>query len=243
MIAWFLLGVGLLVAGLLLMNWFANAPPRSVLRFCGWTLGALVLVLVIFLGVTGRLGWALAGLAGLAPVFGRLLRALPWPGKSAGAGGGNDGGARRTSTVNSVYLRMTLDHVAGTMEGEVLKGAHAGKALKDLDDAALFALLDTCRAEDPSGVRLLETWLDRNRGPEWRQAEQGRRAGSEGGGPRATMTLEEARAILGVAEDADADAIKAAHRKLMQRLHPDHGGTDYLAGRINLARQVLLGEA
>ncbi len=51
----------------------------------------------------------------------------------------------------------------------------------------------------------------------------------------------EARAILGVGADADADAIRAAHRRLLAGVHPDRGGSEDLARRVNLARDLLLG--
>jgi curved DNA-binding protein CbpA len=54
------------------------------------------------------------------------------------------------------------------------------------------------------------------------------------------MSVEEAHAILGLSAGADAEAIKEAHRRLMVKLHPDHGGSDYLATKINRARDVLL---
>ena len=54
------------------------------------------------------------------------------------------------------------------------------------------------------------------------------------------MTVEEAYAILGLAPGADAEAIKEAHRRLMVKLHPDHCGSNYLATKINRARDVLL---
>lgn len=59
---------------------------------------------------------------------------------------------------------------------------------------------------------------------------------------RSTPRLDqvEARAVLGVALDADADAIRAAHRRLIAAVHPDRGGSAELARRINLARDVLL---
>ena len=69
-----------------------------------------------------------------------------------------------------------------------------------------------------------------------RQGETGRQ------GAGTAMSRDEARAILGLDEDAGPEDIVAAHRRLMQRNHPDRGGSDYLASRINEARDVLLGE-
>ena len=58
--------------------------------------------------------------------------------------------------------------------------------------------------------------------------------------PRA-MSLDEAASVLGLAVDAEAEEIRAAHRKLIAQIHPDKGGTDYLAAKINEARDLLLG--
>ncbi len=54
------------------------------------------------------------------------------------------------------------------------------------------------------------------------------------------MTRAEAADMLGVPVDAERDEIVAAHRRLIQKLHPDRGGTDYLAARLNEARDRLL---
>ena len=145
----------------------------------------------------------------------------------------------------TAFLRMTLDHDTGTMEGTILRGRFAGMRLEELGPADLLALLRECRAEDEEGARLLEAYLDRAH-PEWRDELAGERAGRrDGGGGSARpasgdMSVEEAYAILGLAPGADAEAIKEAHRRLMVKLHPDHGGSDYLATKINRARDVLL---
>ena len=67
----------------------------------------------------------------------------------------------------------------------------------------------------------------------WRGGQQRRRT---------SMPLGEARDLLGVGETADADAIRAAHRRIIARVHPDAGGTPELARRTNLARDLLLAE-
>ena len=130
------------------------------------------------------------------------------------------------------------------MEGTILRGRFAGMRLEELGAADLLVLLRECRAEDEEGARLLEAYLDRIR-PDWRDELAGERTGSGtgGGGARPAsgdMGVEEAYAILGLSPGADAEAIKEAHRRLMVKLHPDHGGSDYLATKINRARDVLL---
>jgi len=99
-----------------------------------------------------------------------------------------------------------------------------------------------CRADDEEGARLVEAYLDRAH-PDWREAmRDGGEGAGPGGAPRgaAEMTTEEAYAILGLAAGADEAAIRAAHHRLMMQVHPDHGGSDYLASQINRARDVLL---
>jgi len=99
-----------------------------------------------------------------------------------------------------------------------------------LGPADLLALLRECRAEDEEGARLLEAYLDRVH-PEWRDELAGERAGGAGSGEGARstsggdMSVDEAYAILGLSAGADPKAIKEAHRRLMVKLHPDHGGS------------------
>jgi hypothetical protein len=130
---------------------------------------------------------------------------------------------------------MQLAHDSGDLQGEVLGGSFAGWRLADMDRQQLEALLAYCQREDAQSARLLDSYLQQ-RFPGETFSQQQAPGGDNGG-----MNRSEALAILGLAEDAGREDIVAAHRKLIQKLHPDRGGNDYLAAKINQARDVLLG--
>jgi len=117
----------------------------------------------------------------------------------------------------------------------VLSGRFAGRTLDQLTDTELLELHAEC-ASDPDSLKVLEAYLDRRLGGDWRNARRSPPAGS-----RTDMSRGEALAVLGLADGATADEIRAAHRRLIQRMHPDVGGSADLAARINRAKDVLLG--
>ena len=227
-------GFAVLSGFLLLVYLFVNADPARLARGLKVTGIVIAVVAVATLAISGRLAVLLMPLAMLMPLLIRVRSLLDRYRPPAGG---------QTSTVATAFLRMTLDHDTGRMEGTVLRGRFAGMRLEELGPADLLVLLRECRAEDEEGARLLEAYLDRVR-PDWRDelAGAGASAGTGGGAKSAAgdMTIEEAYAILGLSSGADDEAIKEAHRRLMVKLHPDHGGSDYLATKINRARDVLL---
>jgi hypothetical protein len=161
---------------------------------------------------------------------------------AGGFGGfGERAGGARSSEVVTDTLRMHLEHASGELDGDVLRGPYAGRSLASLGLSELLDLLADCRREDPRSVPLLETYLDR-REPDWRAHVAGQ--GAEGAGQQAGAAgaMDEATAcsILGLSPGASAEEIKAAHRRLMTKLHPDHGGSSYLAAQLNQAKDFLL---
>lgn len=251
MFPYLILGIALLAGLLLAGRWYATADPRALIRALKWGLVGLVALVAVFFVVTGRLGWALMTLPALVPWFLRarsVARMAKTFSRMTGAAGG--GATGETSDVETAFLRMTLDHDSGQMTGEVLAGAFAGRRIESLSQSELLALLEACRHEDAEAARLVEAYLEREF-PDWR--ETGEPAGTSGGtsgsgndgwqtAQPGGMSRDEALQILGLEKHASAADIKDAHRRLIAGLHPDHGGSDYLAAQINRAKDVLLGE-
>jgi len=147
----------------------------------------------------------------------------------------------RYSRIRSAMIEMEIDHATGGVEGCVLAGAFAGRRLSSLDSESLRRLYDECAALDPEGVPLLEAYLDR-RFSGWREDAQGDRdTRTRTHAQSGVMTKDEAYQILGLKPGASLDEIRHAHRTLIKKLHPDQGGTAYLAARVNQAREVLMG--
>jgi hypothetical protein len=143
----------------------------------------------------------------------------------------------QVSRVRSAFLEMELDHDTGAMRGRILAGPHQGVPLHALDLPTLIGFLATI---DEESRALLAAYLDRQH-PHWREHAQSDATAGQGRPPSSgKMTQEEAYQILGVQPGASPQEIGRAHRMLMKKLHPDQGGSTYLAARVNEAKDVLL---
>lgn len=239
MIAYFFLGICLLVGFLLLARWFVSVEPRRVVSALRWVAAGLGLLVGGFLLWGGREALAAMALPMLIPLLMRY-RAL-WNRIKAAQGPR----AGQTSRIDTRFLHMVLDHDTGEMTGEVRDGRFRGRHLDELSLEEQIALWGECKAADAQSTAVLEAYLDRARGPDWRDAAGAGPAGDEGAGQHGpagagAMTREEAFEILGLQAGASAEDIREAHRRLMQKLHPDHGGSNYLAAKINQAKDLLL---
>jgi hypothetical protein len=225
--------VGLLALALVLwlIKSFAHIDPQYLVKVGRTAGGVLALAGAAFLGSRGEFYVALPlGVTGLS-----LLGYLP-----GGAGGFWPTGRKSPageSRVRSNFIDMKLDHDSGAMTGTIIAGRLKGTSLETLELSALIGLL----AEfDQESRNLLAAYLDR-RHPGWREHMQGDAAAGLGGGSHSgKMSEQEAYQILGLQPGASAAEIGHAHRGLMKKLHPDQGGTTYLAARVNEAKDVLL---
>jgi hypothetical protein len=229
-----LLALALLAALGFGIFWFLRANPSSLARGV-----RPILVLLGMIGVAGLLMLGvrflpevlpeLFGIAGVivTGLIARWLRQRP-------SGGFSQPGTGQRTEVRTAFLEAWIDHATGDVGGRVLTGRFSGRTLDSLPEDDLRAFHAEC-AGDADSLRVLESYLDRRLGADWRKTDAPPR------GPRMDMTRQEALATLGLQEGATGEEIRAAHRRLILRMHPDAGGSAELAARINRAKDVLLG--
>lgn len=182
-------------------------------------------------------GLALAGRVGIGITL--ALAGASWFMRKRAVSSGAGSASGRRSTVRSAMLEMALDHDSGEMEGLVLTGVFEGRRLSSLSDADLLRL-HRQTIQDPESAALLESYLDR-RIPRWRENAKADAGGRKAEAARSgAMTKEEAYQILGLEAGASAKDIREAHRRLMKRIHPDSGGSTFLAAKINEAKDTLI---
>lgn len=237
----FVIALVVVFGGLWLIRKMARTPKSSMPAFTQKLAGGALI------GISGVL--ALRGAMTVAvPLFvtglGLLGKSSAFPNGFPGGFGGFNWGKRsagQKSRVATSQLAMELDHDSGMMRGEVLAGPCAGRDLASLSVAELQSFRRQCEGAGDQSLPLLDAWLDRAQ-PEWRQSwgNGGERRSSSS--TRQGMTREEALAVLGLKDGATVGDVKAAHKRLMKDFHPDLGGSDYLAAKINQAKDVLLGQ-
>ena len=220
------------LAALAVLLWMAQkylkADPRKLAATLKLSGGVALIAFAVLLAVRGQFAIA----APLAAVGLGLLGWLPFG--PAGFGARTQKSAGQVS--RSAFLEMELDHDTGEMGGTILSGTRQGTRLEMLDVDTLVGLFGEI---DDESRALLAAYLDR-RDAGWREHAQADAATGRVGTPRGPMTHQEAYQILGLEPGAGPEDIISAHRTLMKKLHPDLGGTNYLAARVNEAKDTLL---
>jgi len=220
--------VGIAAFSVLGLIYFASAPPAQVAALLRYVGPAFLALIGLILSLSGRIA---AG----APL---IMMAVAWYSRQRRQAGARKSGGQK-SVVRSAWLEMELDHDTGEMDGVVLAGPFEGRMLGELSEEELRALAADVGSERES-AELLEAYLDR-RMPGWRDdGDPDIGAGHSGPHDSGPMTHEEAYKVLGLEPGATAADVRQAHRRLMQRVHPDLGGNAFLAQRVNEARDVLL---
>jgi hypothetical protein len=226
------LALAIAFGGYWLLRQFISTPATQLAGLARKAGGFALIAVAGFLTLRGAfqiavplfvLGLGLLGKSGLFPGGG-----FSWGQKSAG----------QRSRVATSLLAMELDHDTGRMDGTVLAGPLRGRTLSSLNEAELKTFRRQCSGVGDHSRALFEAWLDRSKAG-WREAWQTGERGN-GGAPSGAMSRAEALAVLGLREGATGDDIRAAHRRLMKEFHPDRGGSDSLAAKINPANEVLL---
>lgn len=191
--------------------------------------------LLLMLALSGKLSWIIAGIGALLPLIPRFARFFMgvWPTVKPFLMRYQQ---NRQSSMQSQFLHLQIDMITGELQGEVLQGEFSGQKLATLSPEQLLSLLQQCKQQDAESASLLVAYLDRMH-PGWNNAESGK---SKPAATNLEMDAQQAREVLGVAETANKKDIIKAHKSLMQKMHPDRGGSEYLAQQINKARDTLL---
>jgi len=234
---WAMFGVGAIFTAFFLVMRMGGRLRTAAPRALGETAVVAAVVSVSILVWAGRLAdiWLLY----ISPLPILLIGYALWekfgPAKAA---------RPSTSRIRTLYLKMVLDHDNGLIDGEVIKGAYRGTVLSTMTLEELRQLrIDI--SSDPESIHILDTYLDYAHAGAGREEAAGA-GGAAGNGQRTdqqtngAMSEDEAWNLLGLSRGASADNIKASHRRLIKQVHPDHGGTDYLAYKINEAKDLLL---
>lgn len=230
----FLIAFVIVVGGWWLIRQFANTQPAKIRGLVKKVAGGALIAFAGFMALRGGINLAIPlfllglGLLGQTVAF---PGGMPWSRKSAG----------QKSHVATSVLAMELDHDTSSMDGEILVGPMKGRKLSSLSPDEIRIVHRQCASVNDQSRALFEAWLDRSRSG-WREAWGGRNT-SSAASANGAMSRKEALAILGLTEGADITAIRTAHRRLMKEFHPDHGGSDYLAAKINEAKELLLQDA
>lgn len=217
---------------------FLNANPKTLAQNLRKIGGVAMLVLALFFAATGRFVMAVPLGIFAITLLGRSLAGSPggfnpFPGNASKSTG-------QRSRVRTRTVEMELDHDTGEMEGRVTAGRFTSRFLSSMDIGELMALWTECRSLDPQAAQLLEAYMDR-RFAGWRDDATGASTGGPAGHSDGPMSRDEAYEVLGLQPGASKADIRRAHRTLMKKLHPDQGGSTYLAAKINQAKDLLLG--
>jgi hypothetical protein len=242
----------LIIATVLYLRNKLRDTPLARLSATQKSLIALGTLVFLLLALTGKLGMLIPLFGAVAAAFIALVSRLApilapffarhvpeWLDRIRGReedSRSSPGAKQQSSSARTAYLAMTLDHQVGRLDGMILQGPHEGKKLSELSMKALVDLYTFYLRDDQESAKLLSAFIEQTFGRQWQNGTENPQSNHGG-----SLEREEALSILGLDASASEEDIIAAHRRLIQKVHPDRGGSDYLASRINQAKDSLLG--
>ncbi len=233
--------IAAVILALLLYRWIKHQPANKRWQYMMIIVGVALLGLV----ATGKLHWLFALAGALIPALQRIISLvayLPMLQRMMNSFRGNKPSSGQTSQVDTEYLQMELDHDSGKLSGMVKSGLLSGRNLDDLSIDELLQLRDYYNQSDEDSRLLLENYLDCTHGTNWRSENDSSSHSNNSTSSHTRLSEQEAYAILGLEPGADKKAIITAHKRLIQKLHPDRGGSSYLAIKINRAKDLLINQ-
>lgn len=225
-----LIGLAVLFVLIFIGRMVSTSDPKKLAKLVRTIGGVASMALAALLAFRGQFFFAVPIAFFGAGLLGWIAAPASWTARTQRSTG-------QVSRVRAQFVEMELDHDSGEMRGRVLKGKYENVPLDALDPPTLLKLRDEF---DDESRALLEAYLDR-RTPGWRDnVEEDPGLGRREPPRHGPMTEEEAHQILGLEAGATDTEIRRAHRSLMKKLHPDQGGSTYLAARVNEAKETLL---
>lgn len=246
-LGWVFVGIGALYLGFAIVRFIAGRRSGSWPRHLRDAAIGLGLVACPLAVMNGLAPWNAAAAVWVLPAMAflfdrRRLLSRPWNHRHYGE-----------SVLRTRFLRVVLKPGVEMPDGEIIRGQFIGQRVSELSREQLDALLYEA-SSDPDSVSILTGLALRcrksrrhsdGRSDSGRRRRRNGRDGAYGtSGARsgsATMDIEEAYRVLGIVPGVGAPEIVAAHRRLMKLIHPDTGGSDYFASKLNEARDLLLG--
>lgn len=230
-----LAAVGYIIYTLYLRN--RKKPTKQQMIKLGLVVGGLFFILM---ALTGRASIIFAAIGALMTAGMRyyplIIRHWPQIRRLYSKHVNPSGAAGRASKVTTPLFVMILDHDSGHMDAKITDGSFNGRHLSELSIEELKSFYRFCQGKDAQAMRILESYIQRERIAEWQDAPNNENQAASSG----KTSLGEAWDILGLQPGAGKKEIIEAHRRLMSRMHPDKGGSNYLAAKINEAKKILL---
>ena len=191
----------------------------------------LVLGSAVYLVATGRMHWLGAGITAIIPIARAMLI---WGGRALPLLRLLSRFKSTPSQFRTQSLLVTINFANGQIFGEILDGDFAGRQLDELSAEELQTLSEQLKNNDRESYVLLQAYLLRSGTGNYQSQDSYQ--------PKSYSELsnDEAYEVLGLPNSASKDQVIKAHKRLMQRLHPDRGGSDYLAAKINAAKDKLI---